>query len=238
MKSEHVSTECNWRRISVYVDRSPYKRLFSIVRLGKLSGKTVLFAINHTTKAVNTKSWCRSARMGVNNLNSLVKRIAEKVGLDAKNLTNHSGRKRMIQKLNDLGVPPTHIIQGHKNVQSEQLQHTVWTTTKRHFQNSGPLKCQGAARLSSRYFQRLILNASKTLRESKTQQPLTLFQGASIHDWNCYISVNSLNESPILSTISKVQKGTPLFHWIKQWLLKMKLYLIYFSVLHFISMRT
>ena len=70
--------------------------------------QTVLFAINHTTKAVNTKSWFRSARMGVNNLNSLVKTIAEKVGLDAKNLT----------KLNDQGVPPMNITQGHKNVQS------------------------------------------------------------------------------------------------------------------------
>lgn len=70
--------------------------------------QTVLFAINHTTKAVNTKSWFRSARMGVNNLNSLVKTIAEKAGLDAKNLT----------KLNDQGVPPMNITQGHKNVQS------------------------------------------------------------------------------------------------------------------------
>ena len=46
--------------------------------------------------------------------------MAEKAGLDATNLTNHSRRKRMIQKLNDEGVPPTHIMQisGHKNVQS------------------------------------------------------------------------------------------------------------------------
>ena len=41
-------------------------------------------------------------------------------GWDAKNLTNHSGKKRMIQKLNDQGVPPTHIMQisEHKNIQS------------------------------------------------------------------------------------------------------------------------
>ena len=67
--------------------------------------------INHTTKAVNTKPWFKSAPMGVNKLKSLMKRITEKAGLDAKNLTNHSGRKRMIQKLNDEGVPPTHIMQ-------------------------------------------------------------------------------------------------------------------------------
>ena len=49
-----------------------------------------------------------------------MKTMAEKAGLDAKHLTNQSGRKRMIQKLNDEGVPPMHIMQisGHKNVQS------------------------------------------------------------------------------------------------------------------------
>lgn len=77
--------------------------------------------------------------MGVNKIKSLMKTTAEKAGLDAKNLTNHSGRKRMIQKLNDEGVPPTHIMQisGHKNVQhsckSEQLQHSVGAATKKIF---------------------------------------------------------------------------------------------------------
>jgi len=49
-----------------------------------------------------------------------MKTMAEKAGLNAENLTNHSARKRMIQKLNDHEVPPTHIMQisGHKNVQS------------------------------------------------------------------------------------------------------------------------
>ena len=68
-------------------------------------------AINHTRKAVNTKPWLKSAPMGVNKIKSLMKTMAEKAGLDAKNLTNHSGRKRMIQKLNDEGVAPTHIMQ-------------------------------------------------------------------------------------------------------------------------------
>jgi len=48
-------------------------------------------AINHTTKAVNTKPWFKSAPMGVNKFESLMKTMAEKAGLDAKNLTNHSG---------------------------------------------------------------------------------------------------------------------------------------------------
>jgi len=58
--------------------------------------------------------------MGSNKLNSLMKTMAEKAGLNEENLANHSARKRMIQKLNDHKVPPTHIMQisGHENVQS------------------------------------------------------------------------------------------------------------------------
>ena len=45
-----------------------------------------------------------------------MKTMAQKGGLHAENLTNHSARKRMIQKLNDQEVPPTHIMQvsGHE----------------------------------------------------------------------------------------------------------------------------
>ena len=40
--------------------------------------------------------------------------------LQSKRLTNHSARKRMIQKQNDSDIPPCHIMQlsGHRNVQS------------------------------------------------------------------------------------------------------------------------
>lgn len=37
-----------------------------------------------------------------------------------ENLTNHSARKTMLQKLNDNNIPPNQIMQisGHKNIQS------------------------------------------------------------------------------------------------------------------------
>ena len=77
-------------------------------------------AINYTRVANSSKPWFKAAPMGSNKLNSLMKTVAEKAGLNPENLTNHSARKRMIQKLNDHEVPPTHIMQisGHKNVQS------------------------------------------------------------------------------------------------------------------------
>ena len=66
------------------------------------------------------KSWFKASAMGVNKLNSLIKTMAEKAGLDNSHLTNHSAQKRMIQTLNDKDIPPSHIMQlsGHKNVQS------------------------------------------------------------------------------------------------------------------------
>ena len=49
-----------------------------------------------------------------------MKTMAEKAGLGNSHLTNHSARKRMIYRLNDNDIPPSHIMQlsGHKNVQS------------------------------------------------------------------------------------------------------------------------
>jgi len=95
--------------------------------------------------------------MRVNKLKSLMKTMAEKAGLDAKHLTNQSGRKRMIQKLNDEGVPPKHIMQisGHKNVQSPNNYSTLSKgQKKKHFQHSEwTPRNAGAIRIPSRYFQ-------------------------------------------------------------------------------------
>ena len=77
--------------------------------------------INHTRRSqedTQNKNRFKSAPMGVNKLNFLMKTMAAKADLSNERLTNHSGRKRMMQKLN--GISPTHIMQlsGHKNVQS------------------------------------------------------------------------------------------------------------------------
>ena len=67
------------------------------------------------------RCWFKTSAMAVNKLNSLMKTMVNKGGLDEKRrLTNHSVRKTMIQKLNDSNVPPTHIMQlsGQRNMQS------------------------------------------------------------------------------------------------------------------------
>ena len=64
------------------------------------------------------KNWFKAQPMGVNKLNNIMKDMTQAAGISGK--TNHSGRKTLVQKLQDSGVPPNQIIQitGHKNLQS------------------------------------------------------------------------------------------------------------------------
>ena len=64
--------------------------------------------INHSKDS--SKCWFKASPMGVNKLTPLMKTMAGKTGFE-RWLTNHSARKRMMQKLNDNNVPPTHIMQ-------------------------------------------------------------------------------------------------------------------------------
>jgi len=85
--------------------------------------------------------------MAVNKLNSLMKTMAEKAGLDNSHLTSHSARKRMIQTLNDKDIPPSHIMQlsGHKNVQSiNNYSHVSQRTTEKYVKNIELLDFNGS----------------------------------------------------------------------------------------------
>ena len=109
--------------------------------------------------------------------------MVEKAGFDVKNVTTHSGRKRMIQKLNgpSRSIPPTHICKssGHKNVQSlnsilsERRQKkkvpTFWVDTR----------SAGAIIISSRYFQCFDSEYIYTVQSSTTQQPFLYLKGKS-----------------------------------------------------------
>ena len=66
-------------------------------------------AINNCTKQESSKPWFKKSAVGQNKLNSLMRKMAEKAGL-GPNVTNHSGRKTMIQDIIQLSR--------HKNLQS------------------------------------------------------------------------------------------------------------------------
>ena len=61
--------------------------------------------------------WFKSQPMGVNKLNSFMKEMTKTAEISVK--TYHSGRKTLVQKLQDNDVPPNQIVQivGHKNLQ-------------------------------------------------------------------------------------------------------------------------
>ena len=117
--------------------------------------------------------------------------MAEKVGLDAKNLTNHSGRKRMIQKLDDEGAPycqrtSCKYLAGRKNVQSLNNNSTLPERQQKIISNilNGYPGVPGPSGYQVGISSALTLNAIKTVQESATA-PFN-------------ISVNALNESPTL----------------------------------------
>ena len=78
--------------------------------------------VNHFKSSIqgqqNDCTWFKAKAMGVNKLNSILKGMCDAGGIPPK--TNHSGRKTLVQKLQDNDVPPNQIIQitGHKNFQS------------------------------------------------------------------------------------------------------------------------
>jgi len=62
--------------------------------------------------------WFKAQPMGINKLDSIMKEMCKAAKITLK--TNHAGRKTLVQKLQDNGVPAKQIIQvtGHKNIQS------------------------------------------------------------------------------------------------------------------------
>ena len=125
--------------------------------------------------------------------------MAEKAGLNAENLTNHSAWKRMIQKLNDHEVPPTHITQipGHKNVQSLNNYSSLSKKQQRDISNIMSASTSASGSLAIQETEEVSLS---TGNQQSPQQALSLFQGANIQRGTFNISINSVSQqSPNLS---------------------------------------
>ena len=168
-------------------DRDPLRafHLFAAKRPKQMNSEDSPFhlAVNLTKMANSSKPWLKATPMGVNKLNSLLKTMAQKAGLNAENLTNHSGRKRMIQKLNDQEVPPTHIMQisGHKNVQS--LNNYSSLSEKQQRSISNILSSTTSTRSTLAIEEREDVSLSEN--QESPQQVLSLLQGANIHRYQC-----------------------------------------------------
>ena len=82
----------------------------------------------------STKAWFKSSAVGTSKLNSLVKSMAAKAGIENSRLRNHSGRKTMVQRFSESHVPPTHIAQlsGHKSLKIIHNYSSVSTNQQMH----------------------------------------------------------------------------------------------------------
>lgn len=185
-------------------DRNPvqFYHIYASKRpAGFLSDDSPFYLSINQANPKSSKPWFKTAPMGVNKLNSLMKTMAEKAQLKTSNLTNHSARKRMIQKLNDEEVPPTHIMQisGHKNVQSLNNYSSLSENQQRRISGilsnsslESPVEVNSEVRCST-----------STL---SNQQPLGLFSGANIHSGTFNIAINTVNQSPDFSSFQTTKR--------------------------------
>ena len=136
----------------------------------------------------------------MNKLNSLVKSMAEKAGIENNRLRNHSGRKAMVQSESD--VPPAHIAQlsGHKNLKSIQNYSSV--STNQHMHMSKLLSGLVAGNSSSSSTKPAACSSSL----SSQKQDMDLFSAAVIQGGNFIININTLNQSPTLSVNSAAKQ--------------------------------
>ena len=178
-------------------DRDPLRafHLYAAKRPEQMNSEDSPFylAVDLTKMANSLKPWLKAMPVGVKKLKSLVKTMAQKAGLNDENLTNHNGRKQMIQKLNDQEVPPTHIMQisGHKNVQS--LNNYSSLSEKQQQSISNILNTTTSTRRTLTVEEREDVSLSP-------QQILSLLPGANIHRGTFNISINTVSQqSPNLS---------------------------------------
>ena len=163
-----------------------------------------LSAINGVPGACITVAPCQSVHEYVIHILTM----AEKGGLSSNRLTNHSARKRMIQKLNDSDIPPSHIKQlsGHRNVQS--------INNYSHISQQQQKTCQEyRVRPRLNVLQNFIEHSLATEGEAETltcsfqsssipsMHGASLFSGAVFHGGRFKIPINTVNHSPNANSV-------------------------------------
>ena len=137
-------------------------------------------AVNNNLKAesLQTKEWFKVGPVGINKLNSVMKTMAQKAGINTERLRNHSSRKTMIQTLRENDIPPTHIAQlsGHKNLKS--IENYSKVSTKQQMKMCQVLSsAPGTATKTSSNEK---ANPAISPSTSESQQSMALFSGAVI----------------------------------------------------------
>jgi len=141
---------------AISVDRGPVhvykmykeKRPPSMLEPDSSSYLSVDYFKTETHTSVEGKNWFKAQPMGVNKLNNTMKDMTQAAGISGK--TNHCGRKNLVKKLQEAGVPPNQIIQitGHKpffkfiSVYIKMLENHSQLLCRRDSENKRLLLCQ------------------------------------------------------------------------------------------------
>ena len=135
-----------------------------------------------THASVEGNNWFKAQPMGVNKLNNIMKDMTQAAGISGK--TNHSGRKTLVQKLQDSGVPPNQIIQitGHKNLQSVN-----------NYSSLREKQMESISRILSSTT-KAATNVAQT-ENNLTAQPLAEYRIASTSTTSSTLDVNSFNKN-------------------------------------------
>ena len=137
-----------------------------------------------THASVEDKNWFKAQPMGVNKLNNIMKDMTQAAGISGK--TNHSGRKTLVPKLQDSGVPPKQIIRitGHKNLQSVN-----------NYSSLREKQMESISRILSSTTKAAI-NLAQT-ENNLTAQPLAEYRIASTSTTSSTLDVNFFNENTL-----------------------------------------
>ena len=157
-------------------------------------------------KSGSGKPWFKKAPVGVNELDTLMKTMAQKAGL-GPNFENHSGRNTMIQTLINNDVLPTDIMQlsGHKNVQST-TSYSATVSQKQQLNmfhtlaglSSGEIAAQSGSSIPDKRKHKFDELTYPTFcptfsQQSKqaAQQPFSLFSGAVVSGGHISVAINT-----------------------------------------------
>lgn len=154
--------------------------------------------------------WFKALPMGQNKLDAIMKDMCKAANITVK--TNHAGRKTLVQKLQDSGIPPNQIIQvtGHKNIQSvnnySQLGERKQESISKILSSSTP-SAGMAASLHS------ISQASTSSSFSSEKQLQTMFTNNTFHGgtFNIVLSsspstTQSQNSTNSVKTVKKYRR--------------------------------
>ncbi|CAB4012922.1 zinc finger MYM-type 2-like [Paramuricea clavata] len=196
-------------------------KLYERKRPGKMNEDDSPFylAVNNTLKkeSLQTKEWFKAAAVGINKLNSLMKTMAQKAGINNERLRNHSGRKTMIQTLSENDIPPTHIAQlsGHKNLKSLESYSKV--SSKQEMQMSKVLSGYTSGSAAKTSSDKTVNSPPTCSPISEAQQAMALFSGAVIKGGNFSININTVNQSPKLTLEQEPSQNSAKDEALSKW---------------------